>query len=55
MALYVPLANSHVESRAWRAMVLSLAGIALMMPMLGVETHILPIIGKLYLDSGTTP
>jgi hypothetical protein len=53
LTLYVHLANSRVAPRALRAMVLSLAGIALIMPMLGVETHILPIIGKLYLAGQT--
>jgi len=54
LTLYARLANSHVGPRALRAMVLSLAGIALIMPMLGVETHILPIIGKLYLAGQTS-
>jgi hypothetical protein len=53
LTLYARLASGPVESRAWRAMVLSLAGITLIMPMLGVETHILPIIGKLYLEGHT--
>lgn len=53
LTLYVHLASSHVEPRSCRAMVLSLTGIALIMPMLGVETHILPIIGNLYLAGQT--
>ncbi len=53
LTLYVHLANGQAEPRSLRAMVLSLAGIALIMPMLGVETHILPIIGKLYLAGQT--
>lgn len=32
-----------------RALVLSIGGIALIMPTLGVETHIPPVIGGLYL------
>lgn len=53
LTLYARLADGHFEPRALGALVLSLAGIALIMPMLGVETHILPIVGKLYL-AGTT-
>ena len=53
LTLYAHLAHGQVEPRALRAMMLSLAGIALIMPMLGVETHILPIIGKLYLEGHT--
>ena len=48
LALYVRRADTAREARALRALVWSLAGIALIMPMLGVETHILPIIGSLY-------
>jgi hypothetical protein len=50
LTLYAYLGDGQGEPRALRAMVLSLAGIALIMPMLGVETHILPIIGTLYLE-----
>lgn len=53
LALYTQLANSHVEPRAWWALMWSLAGIVLIMPMVGVEVHILPIIGKLYLNGQT--
>jgi hypothetical protein len=57
LALYAHLAHHNAEPRAFRAMVLSLAGIALILPMLGVETYILPILGKLYLagQTGITP
>jgi hypothetical protein len=57
LALYTSLASTSVEPRALLAMVLSLAGIALILPMLGVETYILPILGKLYLagQSGIAP
>ncbi len=51
LTLYTHLA--HAEPRAFLAMVLSLAGIALILPMLGVETYILPIIGTLYLTGHT--
>jgi hypothetical protein len=53
LILYARLPNGNIEPRALRAMVLSLAGIMLIMPMLGVETHILPIIGTLYLEGKT--
>lgn len=53
LTLYVHLASGQAETRSLRAMGLSLAGIALIMPMLGVETHMLPIIGKLYLAGQT--
>jgi hypothetical protein len=53
LTLYARLPNGNVEPRALRAMVLSLAGITLIMPMLGMETHILPIIGMLYLEGKT--
>jgi hypothetical protein len=53
LALYAHLADADREASAFRAMVFSLAGIVLIMPMLGVETHILPIIGRLYLAGRT--
>src|SRR6266511_101287 len=53
LTVYARLPNGNVEPRALRAMVLSLAGITLIMPMLGVETHILPIIGTLHLEGKT--
>jgi len=53
LALYARLEEDHRGPSAILALVFSLAGIALIMPMLGVETHILPIIGRLYLE-GTT-
>ncbi len=57
LTLYLVLASSAVEPRAFRALVLSLAGIALILPMLGVETYMLPILGKLYLagQAGIAP
>ena len=55
--LYAALASSSIERRAFWAMVFSLAGIALILPMLGVETYMLPVLGKLYLagQSGIFP
>ena len=53
LTLYAHLRAGLVEPRALRALVWSLAGIALIMPMLGFETHVLPVLGKLYL-AGTT-
>ena len=49
LTLSTCLATTPVEPRAFRAMVLSLAGIALILPMLGVATSILPMLGKLSL------
>jgi uncharacterized membrane protein len=45
LALYGRFVRTPWEPRALRALVWSLAGIALIMPMLGVETHVLPILG----------
>jgi hypothetical protein len=53
LTLYAQLRAGSVEPRALRALAWSLAGIALIMPMLGFETHVLPILGRLYL-AGTT-
>ena len=53
LILYAHLAHGHAEPRAFWAMVCSVAGIGLILPMLGVETYILPIIGKLYLTGHT--
>jgi hypothetical protein len=53
LTLYQCLTNSGVERRTLLAMILSLAGIALIMPTLGVETYTLPVIGKLYLEGKT--
>jgi len=49
LTLYGHLRAGPLEPRAWRALAWSLAGIALIMPMLGFETHVLPIPGRLYL------
>lgn len=53
LALYARLADGPGEPRALRALLFGLAGIALVMPMLGVETHVLPIIGTLYRAGAT--
>ena len=53
LALYADLRAGLMEPRALRALAWSIAGIALIMPMLGFETYVLPILGRLYL-SGTT-
>ena len=55
--LYAALASSSIERRAFWAMVFGLAGIALILPMLGVETYMMPVLGKLYLagQSGIFP
>jgi len=53
LALYAYLRAGLMEARGLRALAWSLAGIALIMPMLGFETYVLPILGRLYL-AGTT-
>jgi len=47
--LHEALASIAMERQTFWAMVFGLAGIALILPMLGVETYMLPILGKLYL------
>jgi hypothetical protein len=53
ITLYAQLSKSTVERRVFKAMILGLAGIALILPTLGVELYALPAIGKLYLDGKT--
>jgi len=53
LTLYARQADGEQEALALRGLVASLTGIALVMPMLGVETHIMPLVGRLYL-AGTT-
>lgn len=48
--LHAALARAGAEPRAWRAMIATAAGIALVMPMLGVEIAAFPSIGRLHLD-----
>jgi hypothetical protein len=57
LSLYAALASTPAEPRALWAMVLSLAGVALILPMLGVETYMLPVLGQLWLagQSGIAP
>ena len=57
LALHAYLRAGMTETRALRALSWSLAGIVLIMPMLGFETYVLPILGRLYLagTSGIAP
>lgn len=57
LALHATLATGRGAPRARRALISSLAGIALIMPTLGVETYVLPAIGTLYLagETATAP
>jgi hypothetical protein len=48
-ALYARLAAEGDAPRLFRAVALSIAGIALVLPMFGVETYALPAIGQIYL------
>ena len=47
LALYADLRAGLMEPRALRALAWSIAGIALIMPMLGFETYVLPILGSI--------
>src|SRR5262245_8775768 len=53
LALYAHLEGGPAEPRALRAVLWSLAGVILIMPMLGFEIHVFPIVGRLHL-AGTT-
>ena len=53
LALYARLEEAHHGPSTILGLAFSLAGIALIMPMLGVETFILPILGRLYLEGAT--
>ena len=53
MTVYAHLSKSKAERRAFQAMILSLSGIGLLLPALGVELYTLPMIGRLYLDGKT--
>ena len=57
LALYAFHAGAPAESRAFRGLVWGLAGVALVLPALGVEAYAMPIIGKVYLAgaSGLAP
>jgi hypothetical protein len=52
LAIHVALARTGDEPRLWRATMMGIAGAALVMPMVGVETFAMPQIGRLYLDHG---
>ena len=49
-ALYAHLAVEGDASPLFRALALSVLGVALILPMLGVETYAIPTIGQIYLD-----
>ena len=53
LTLYAHLRAGPAEPAGLRALAWSLAGTVLIMPMLGFETHVLPILGNLY-RAGTT-
>lgn len=53
LTLYARLTNTRAERRAFLAMIFGLAGIALILPSLGVETYALPVVGKTYLEGQT--
>jgi hypothetical protein len=50
LALTAYLANTYARGLALTAMVLSIAGIALILSALGVTTYALPVIGRAYLN-----
>ena len=56
-ALYTHLAAEGDSARLFRAVILSMGGIALVLPMFGVETYALPAIGRMYLggQAGIAP
>jgi hypothetical protein len=53
LTLHAYLTNSRGERRAFAGMIFGLAGIALILPTLGVETYALPVLGRAYLDGQT--
>ena len=50
LTLHAYLSNGQGERRAFVGMIFGLAGIALILPTLGVETYALPVLGRAYLD-----
>jgi hypothetical protein len=50
VTLQTCLTNSKGERRAFVGMVLALAGVALILPTVGVETYTLPVLGRAYLE-----
>jgi hypothetical protein len=50
LTLHAYLSNGPGERRAFASMIFGLAGIALILPTLGVETYALPVLGRAYLD-----
>jgi hypothetical protein len=53
LALYAALAGAGGEAPALRALVLCLLGIGLVLPALGVETYVLPLLARAYLEGAT--
>jgi uncharacterized membrane protein len=49
LTLHAYLTNGRGERRAFAGMVFGLAGIALILPTVGVETYTLPVLGEVYL------
>ncbi|HEY3067088.1 MAG TPA: hypothetical protein VGL09_14950 [Methylomirabilota bacterium] len=57
LAVHATLVGTAGESRARRGVMLSVIGLGLVQPMVGVETFTMPLVGRLYLDgvSGVAP
>jgi hypothetical protein len=53
LAIYATLADTPAEPRALSGTGLSILGLGLVMPMVGVEAFSMPLIGQLYLDGVT--
>ena len=53
LSVYATLADGPAAARALRGLVLSIAGIGLVTPAVGVEVFAMPVIGGLYLDGVT--
>src|SRR5262245_1679537 len=53
LALYAIHAGAETERRAFHGLAWGIAGIALVLPAVGVETYTMPIIGKAYLEGAT--
>jgi len=50
LTLHAFLTDSRAERRAFVGMICGLVGIALILPTLGVETYVLPVLGDAYLN-----
>ena len=53
LTLYFHVADGTAEPRTLRGLVMSMAGIALVMPAFGVETFSVPILARMYLAGAT--